>query len=76
VTGAPLILADEPTGSLDSATGQSVIRLLVEAASERGAAVVLVTHDPTVAGHAGRIVTLHSGRIDADTGRGDVRVPE
>ena len=76
VTGAPLILADEPTGSLDSATGQSVIRLLVEAASERGTAVILVTHDPTVAGHAGRIVTLHSGRIDADTGRRDVRVPE
>jgi putative ABC transport system ATP-binding protein len=58
-----LLLADEPTGSLDSATGQSVIRLLTEAAAERGTAVVLVTHDPAVAEHAQRIVTLHSGEL-------------
>jgi cell division transport system ATP-binding protein len=58
-----LVLADEPTGNLDSATGQAITRLLVEAASERGAAVVLVTHDPAVAAHAGRIVKIHSGHI-------------
>ena len=63
---APLVLADEPTGSLDTETGQAVARLLAEAALERGCAVVLATHDPAVARHAGRVVTLHSGRVHAD----------
>ena len=58
-----VVLADEPTGSLDSETAQEIIRLLVDAARERDAAVVLVTHDPTVAAHADRIVELHSGRL-------------
>ena len=57
-----VVLADEPTGNLDYVTGQSVTRLLVEAAAEGGAAVVLVTHDPAVAVHADRVVELHSGR--------------
>jgi putative ABC transport system ATP-binding protein len=61
-----LILADEPTGNLDSTTGQAITRLLVEAASADGTAVVLVTHDATVAAHADRIVGMHSGRLDAD----------
>ena len=43
-----VVLADEPTGSLDSVTAQTVVRLLVAAAPERGAAVVLVTHDPAI----------------------------
>jgi ABC-type lipoprotein export system ATPase subunit len=60
-----VVLADEPTGSLDSATAQVVIRLLVEAARERQAAVVVVTHDQDVARHADRIVTLRSGRLVA-----------
>jgi putative ABC transport system ATP-binding protein len=63
VAAPAVVLADEPTGNLDSETGQGVARLLVEAAAERGAAVVLVTHDPAVAAHAGRIVELHSGRL-------------
>jgi putative ABC transport system ATP-binding protein len=58
-----VVLADEPTGSLDSATGEDVVRLLVEAATERATGVVLVTHDPAVAVRADRIVTLHSGRL-------------
>jgi putative ABC transport system ATP-binding protein len=60
-----VVLADEPTGSLDSATAQDVVRLLVATARERGAAVVLVTHDPAIAAHADRVVTLHSGRLQA-----------
>ena len=59
-----LVLADEPTGNLDSTTGQAVARLLVQAATERGAGVVLVTHDPTVAAHADRILALRSGRLE------------
>ena len=60
-----VVLADEPTGSLDSATGDEVVRLLVGAAVERETAVVLVTHDPAVAAHATRVVRLHSGQLDA-----------
>jgi predicted ABC-type transport system involved in lysophospholipase L1 biosynthesis ATPase subunit len=61
-----VILADEPTGSLDSATGRAVTALLTGAAAEQGCAVVLVTHDAAVAEHAHRLVTLHSGRIHSD----------
>jgi putative ABC transport system ATP-binding protein len=68
VTEPAVVLADEPTGNLDSSTGQAVTRLLVEAASERGTAVVLVTHDPAVAAHAGRILELHSGRTGSRAG--------
>jgi len=58
-----VVLADEPTGSLDSATAQDIVALLVATARERDAAVVMVTHDPTVAAHADRVVAVHSGRI-------------
>src|SRR5262245_32570139 len=57
-----VVLADEPTGNLDSVTAQDITRLLVSAARERGSAVVLVTHDPAVARHADRILSLQSGR--------------
>jgi putative ABC transport system ATP-binding protein len=68
VTRPAVLLADEPTGNLDSATGQAVTRLLIGAASERGAAVVIVTHDPAVAAHAHRVVELHSGRTGGTRG--------
>ena len=58
-----LIFADEPTSALDSTNGQVVIRLLHEAARERGAAVVVVTHDPRLEAHADRIVHMEDGRI-------------
>ena len=65
LVGEPaVVLADEPTGSLDTASGQSVAELLVDAARERNAAVVLVTHDTAVAAHADRLVRLHSGHLD------------
>jgi putative ABC transport system ATP-binding protein len=63
VGGPVVVLADEPTGNLDSATGEAVTRLLIGAAGEHNAAVVLVTHDPAVARHASRTVQLHSGRL-------------
>ena len=58
-----VVLADEPTGSLNSVTAQTVTRLLVAAALERSAAVIMVTHDPAVAKHAHRIITLRSGGL-------------
>ena len=58
-----VVLADEPTGSLDSATAQTVVKLLVAAAVERNTSVVLVTHDPAIAKHADRIVSMHSGTV-------------
>ena len=64
VTEPAVLLADEPTGSLDSATAAAVTELLVAAAGERGTAVVLVTHDPLISGYASRVVRMHSGRLE------------
>jgi putative ABC transport system ATP-binding protein len=58
-----LLLADEPTGNLDSKTGSDILNLLREAVSERGVTLVLVTHDPQVASFADRIVHLRDGKI-------------
>jgi putative ABC transport system ATP-binding protein len=58
-----LLLADEPTGNLDSATGTRIIELLLELKRRRGATLVLVTHDEALAGHADRVVTLLDGRV-------------
>jgi putative ABC transport system ATP-binding protein len=60
-----VILADEPTGSLDSENAAAVVEVLVAAARGRNAAVVLVTHDPAIARHGDRIVRLRSGRLDS-----------
>jgi putative ABC transport system ATP-binding protein len=58
-----VVLADEPTGSLDSAAAQIVVTLLVGAAAQHGSAVVFVTHDPAVAKHAHRTLIMHSGSL-------------
>lgn len=58
-----LLLADEPTGSLDAATGARVIDLLFELNREAGATLVLVTHDPGLARRCARRLTLHAGRV-------------
>ena len=59
-----LLLADEPTGNLDSKTGSDILNLLREAVAGRGVTLILVTHDPQVADHADRIVHLRDGHID------------
>ncbi|HEV8673841.1 MAG TPA: ABC transporter ATP-binding protein [Methylomirabilota bacterium] len=64
--GPRLLLADEPTGNLDSTTGAGIIDLLVGWHRERGSTLVLVTHDPALARHADRTVELRDGRIVAD----------
>ncbi len=58
-----LVLADEPTGNLDSSTGAEVMRLLRELNAERGVTLITVTHDPEVATYADRIVNLRDGEI-------------
>jgi putative ABC transport system ATP-binding protein len=58
----PLLLADEPTGSLDSAAGRQVLELLERVRTERGATLVLVTHDERVAARADRLVRMLDGR--------------
>ena len=63
ITEPSLILADEPTGSLDSVTGQSICRLLQELCKQQERAIVVVTHEPSVAVWAERIVVLKDGRI-------------
>ncbi len=62
----PLLLADEPTGNLDSATGKQIIELLVGVNRRLGSTLVLVTHDPALASHADRVVTLRDGRVVSD----------
>ena len=62
----PILLADEPTGNLDSATGQLVIELLLRLHRDQGSTLLLVTHDPTLAAQTERIITLHDGTIVSD----------
>jgi putative ABC transport system ATP-binding protein len=58
-----LLLADEPTGNLDSVTGASIVDLLLTLNREQGSTLLLVTHDPALAGRAGRVLALRDGRI-------------
>ncbi len=60
-----LLLADEPTGSLDTQRGREVLELLRELCRERGLAVVLVSHDPMAAEYANRVFVLRDGRLSA-----------
>ena len=59
----PLLLADEPTGNLDSATGAQIVDLLLGLNRERRSTLLLVTHDPALAGRAGRAIALRDGRV-------------
>ncbi len=63
-----LILADEPTGNLDSHTGDGVLELLLELRAERGTTLVIATHDPRVSGRAEREVQLVDGLVAAADG--------
>jgi putative ABC transport system ATP-binding protein len=62
----PILLADEPTGNLDTATGHQVIELLLSLNRDQGSTLVLVTHDPELASYAERIIALRDGRIESD----------
>ena len=67
VSEPALILADEPTGNLDSKASEEIAALLRQVASEWGRAILMVTHDPRIAAHADRIVFMRDGRVVDDT---------
>ena len=66
VTRPGLILADEPTGNLDSARGREIMDLLTQLNREEGLSVLMVTHEPDMAAYASRVVTFVDGRIQSD----------
>jgi len=61
-----IILADEPTGNLDSKSGEEVMRIFQELNEEQGITIIVVTHEPDIAGHTRRIVRLHDGEVASD----------
>jgi putative ABC transport system ATP-binding protein len=61
-----LLLADEPTGNLDSSTSDEIMRVFAELHAQ-GQTIVVVTHEPSIAEHAERVVVLRDGRLDSDT---------
>lgn len=68
IVGDPgLLLADEPTGNLDAATGAQIIELLFSGNARLGATLILVTHDPALAARCDRVISLADGRITADS---------
>jgi len=67
INGAEVILADEPTGALDSASGEQVLRLLKQLNTEFGTTIVLITHDADVAHQADRIVQMKDGHLRSDS---------
>jgi putative ABC transport system ATP-binding protein len=73
----PILLADEPTGNLDSVTGEQVMNLLLSLHRDYGTTLVLVTHDRGIASLMERVIALRDGRIESDTlNDSDIRVVE
>src|SRR5919199_1747589 len=66
VNNPPLVLADEPTGALDSRTSEEILLLFQQLNAEEGITIILVTHDANVAAHARRVVRIKDGLIEGD----------
>ncbi len=64
---AAFVVADEPTGNLDETTGESIVDLLFALKRDRGATLVLVTHDPALAARCDRTLRLHLGHLESET---------
>jgi putative ABC transport system ATP-binding protein len=81
VNNPRIIMADEPTGALDTRTGEEIMSIFQQLNREHGITVILVTHDPEVARHARRIVSMRDGQLAGDEGVGQpleaaVELPE
>ena len=72
MTKPPILMADEPTGNLDSVNGAHVLDLLISLNRREGTTLILVTHDPNLASRADRVITLSDGLVTAD----ETRQPE
>jgi len=66
VNSPRIIMADEPTGALDTRTGEEIMGIFQQLNREQGITVILVTHDPEVARHARRIISVRDGRVASD----------
>jgi putative ABC transport system ATP-binding protein len=72
-TDPAILLADEPTGNLDEATGQQIIELLFRGHARRGTTLILVTHDAALAARCHRVVRMRSGRLDEERDESQLR---
>ncbi len=63
VNNPSIVMADEPTGNLDSVSGEAVINLLLNLNKERGTTLIIVTHDPEIAALTDRVITIHDGCV-------------
>lgn len=70
----PIIVADEPTGALDSQTGTAIMRMLRQLCDRQGKTILVVTHDPAVARFADRVIHLKDGRITTDQPQRAIRI--
>lgn len=66
ITSPSILLADEPTGNLDSANGQHILELLIQINRKKGTTLVMVTHDSSLAAYADRRIVLRDGEVIAD----------
>ena len=67
VNDPAIIMADEPTGNLDSRSGKEIMELLLSLNKERGTTLIIVTHDPTVASQTQRVIRLRDGKVEEES---------
>ena len=74
INNPSIIMADEPTGNLDSKVGQEIMDLLLKLNKERGTTLIIVTHDPTIAEQTGRVIRLLDGSLDSSNNGSEPKI--